>query len=149
MFNPVAPYRYLLPTIYWFMTNIANSDLFVCGCQTCISLHGRLVQETSKSGHHCRGSEGFDTICTAVCNRRDSSTACRLCRLEPFPPFLIIFPHHMSIPSQSITSNDIFNRPNSNQPSQLFTYLSVFHGDTTHPSYHLRLCSFKHQPDIN
>ena len=25
----------------------------------------------------------FDTICTAVCDRCDSSTACRLCRLEP------------------------------------------------------------------
>ena len=27
--------------------------------------------------------EGFDTICTAVCNRCDRYTACRLCRLEP------------------------------------------------------------------
>ena len=29
-----------------------------------------------------RGAGGLDTICTAVCNRRDSSTACRLCRLS-------------------------------------------------------------------
>ena len=29
------------------------------------------------------GVGGFDTICTAVCNRSDSSPACRLCRLEP------------------------------------------------------------------
>ena len=27
-------------------------------------------------------TRGFDTICTAVCNRLDSSTACRLCRLQ-------------------------------------------------------------------
>ena len=31
-----------------------------------------------------KGKSGrFDTICTAVCDRCDSSTACRLCRLEP------------------------------------------------------------------
>ena len=29
------------------------------------------------------GKGGFDTICTAVCDRCDSSTVCRLCRLEP------------------------------------------------------------------
>ena len=34
VFNPVAPYRYLLPTVYLFMADIANSDLFVCGCRT-------------------------------------------------------------------------------------------------------------------
>ena len=27
----VAPYRYLLPTMYLFMADIANPDLFVCG----------------------------------------------------------------------------------------------------------------------
>ena len=29
------------------------------------------------------GAGGFDTICTAVCNHRDSSTDCRMCRLVP------------------------------------------------------------------
>ena len=38
MFNPVAPYRYLLPTMYLFMADIANPDLFVCGCRTWICL---------------------------------------------------------------------------------------------------------------
>ena len=35
VFNPVAPYRYLLPTMYLFMTDITYPELFVCGCQTC------------------------------------------------------------------------------------------------------------------
>ena len=32
--NPVAPYRYRLPTVYLFMVDIANPDLFVCSCRT-------------------------------------------------------------------------------------------------------------------
>ena len=44
--------------------------------------HGRLGQKTV-NGPLLRGAGGFDTICTAVCDRCDSSTACRLCRLEP------------------------------------------------------------------
>ena len=31
VFDPVAHYRYLLPIMYLFMADIANSDLFVCG----------------------------------------------------------------------------------------------------------------------
>ena len=30
MFNPVAPYGYLLPNVYLFMADIASPDLFVC-----------------------------------------------------------------------------------------------------------------------
>ena len=32
--NPVAPYGYLLPTVYLFMADIVNPDLFACGRQT-------------------------------------------------------------------------------------------------------------------
>ena len=80
------------------MVDIANPDLFVCGCQTWICLditlfmrssashpagqHGRCAQKTGKLGPPLLGVGGFDTICTAVCNHCDSSTACRLCRLE-------------------------------------------------------------------
>ena len=32
MFNAVAPYRYLIPTIYLPLSDIENPDLFVCGC---------------------------------------------------------------------------------------------------------------------
>ena len=38
VFNPVAPYGYLLPTVYLFMADIVNLDLFVCGCRTCVCL---------------------------------------------------------------------------------------------------------------
>ena len=38
MFNPVAHYGYLLPTVYLFMADISNTDLFMCGCRTWICL---------------------------------------------------------------------------------------------------------------
>ena len=38
MFNPVVLYRYLLPTMYLFMADIANPDLFGCRCRTWICL---------------------------------------------------------------------------------------------------------------
>ena len=38
MFKHVAPYQYLLPTMYLFMADIANPYLFVCGCRTWICL---------------------------------------------------------------------------------------------------------------
>ena len=60
MFNPVAPYGYLLLTVYLFMADIAK-----------------------KIGPPLLRAGGFDTICTAVCNRCDSSSTCRPCRLEP------------------------------------------------------------------
>ena len=45
--------------------------------------------------------------------------------------------HHMSIPSQSATSNDSCDRLNSNQPSQFFTCPSVFHGNVL-PSFRFK-----------
>ena len=47
------------------------------------SPHDRLSQNKWEIGPPLLGARGFDTICTAVCNLRDSSTAWRLCRLEP------------------------------------------------------------------
>ena len=59
VFNNVAPYEVLLSTVYLFMADIANPDLFLCGCRTSTSHtfmrsiarnpagpHGRLVQKT-------------------------------------------------------------------------------------------------------
>ena len=46
VFNPVAPYRYLLSTVYLFRADIANPDLFVCSCCTWICLEiTRLYEE--------------------------------------------------------------------------------------------------------
>ena len=51
VFNPVAPYRYILPTVYLFMPDIENQDLFVCCCRTWICLDiTRLYEEKSSSG---------------------------------------------------------------------------------------------------
>ena len=38
VFNPVAPYRYLLATVYLSVTDIVNPDLFAC-CRTWTSLN--------------------------------------------------------------------------------------------------------------
>ena len=38
MFNPGAPNRYRLPTVYLSVSDIANSDLLVCGCRNWNSL---------------------------------------------------------------------------------------------------------------
>ena len=74
VFNPVAPYGYLLPNVYLFMADIANPDLFVCVCRTWICLDiTRFYDEqrqpsngsawpacpkNGKSGSHCCGREG-------------------------------------------------------------------------------------------
>ena len=50
VFNPVAPYGYLLPTVYLFM-DIANPDLFVCGCCSWICLDiTRFYEEQPSNG---------------------------------------------------------------------------------------------------
>ena len=38
VFNPVAPYGYLLPNMYSFIADIAYPDLFVCCYRTWINL---------------------------------------------------------------------------------------------------------------
>ena len=53
MFNPVAPYQYLLPNLYLSVADIANPDLFVCGSQTWISLDIVCFYE-----EHCQPSNG-------------------------------------------------------------------------------------------
>ena len=53
MFNPVAPYRYLLPNLYLSMADIANPDLFACGSRIWISLDIAHFYED-----HCQPSSG-------------------------------------------------------------------------------------------
>ena len=79
VFNPVAPYGYLLPTVYLFIADIANPYLFVCGCLTWICLDITCFYEEEhqpSSGSNktinlapIAGAGGFDTICTAVCHQ--------------------------------------------------------------------------------
>ena len=42
--------------------------------------------------HVCVGVGGFDTNCTAVCILCDSSTTCRLCRLEQQHIASLVYP---------------------------------------------------------
>ena len=53
MFNPMEPYRYLLPNLYLSVADITNPDLFARGSWTWISLDiARLYEE------HCQLSSG-------------------------------------------------------------------------------------------
>ena len=38
VFNPVAPFRYLLANMYLSVADIANPDFLGCYCRTCINL---------------------------------------------------------------------------------------------------------------
>ena len=53
MFNHVAPYRYLLPNLYFSVVDIANPDLLACGIRTWISLDIVRFHE-----EHCQPSSG-------------------------------------------------------------------------------------------
>ena len=78
VFNPVAPYGYLLPNMYLFIAVITNPDSFVRCCRTWMSLDITRFCENQRqpSSGSQLGAGRFDTICTAVCDRCDSSTAC-------------------------------------------------------------------------
>ena len=53
VFNPVAPYRYLLPNLYLSVADIVNPDFFACSSRTWISLNiARFYEE------HCHPSRG-------------------------------------------------------------------------------------------
>ena len=53
VFNPVAPFRYLLPNLYLSVANIAIPDLIACGSRSSISLDiARFYEE------HCQPSCG-------------------------------------------------------------------------------------------
>ena len=115
VFNPVAPYGYLLSDMYLFMAEtqiqtclfkvvgpglVSTSPAFVSSSAS----HpagplGRHAQENGKSGTHCWGREGrFDTICTAASVCCDSPplvgriiwTGCSAPIMLPIPTILII-----------------------------------------------------------
>ena len=73
----------------WMISQIQTC--LCVGCRTSICLKithfyedqcQPYIGQNGKSGAIV-GTRGFDTICTAVCNRCDSSTACMLCCLVP------------------------------------------------------------------
>ena len=98
MFNPVAPYRYLLSNLYLSVEDIANPDLFVCGSRTWISLDiarfyeehcqpssGSAWQDCPKNGNRAPiagGGRGRQNLHSGLPDHCDSSTVCRLCLLH-------------------------------------------------------------------
>ena len=95
MFNPVSPYRYLLPNLYLSGADIANPDSFPCGSRTWISLNivrfyeehcqpssGSAGPDFPKNSNRAGGGRGRQYV-QGLPDRCDSSTACMLCRLEP------------------------------------------------------------------
>ena len=74
VFNPVAPYGYLLSDMYLFMADITNPDFLVLSCRTWIGLDitrfceqqrqpssgsaWPACQKNGKSGPHCWGRGG-------------------------------------------------------------------------------------------
>ena len=90
--NPVAPYRYLLPSLYLSVADIANPDWFACGSRTWISLD--IARFYEQHFHLSSGSawpacpknsnrEGSTQCVQGLPDHCDSTTACRLCRLKP------------------------------------------------------------------
>ena len=88
---------YFLTCIY-LQQILQIQTLIVCCCQTWISLDiTNFCEQHRQPSSGCAwpacpkktvnlapiGVVGFDTICTIVYDRSDSSTACRLCCLEP------------------------------------------------------------------
>ena len=96
MFKLVAPYGYLLLTApcicLWQISQIQTCLRVVVG-PGFVSISSAFMRSTTSHpvGPHVRlvpkmvnrapiaGREVFDTICTTVCNRWDSCTACSLC----------------------------------------------------------------------
>ena len=74
MFNPVAPYRYLLPNVCLSVADIANPDFLGCCCLTCFSLDiARFYEEQCQPSNGSvwpagpKTVGGVATICTADC----------------------------------------------------------------------------------
>ena len=71
MLYHVAPYGYLLPTVYMSVAGIANPNLLACSCRTWISLYiARFYEEQwqsfSGSAWPKNGTGEVDTICTSL-----------------------------------------------------------------------------------
>ena len=83
MFNPVAPYRYMLHNLCLSVADIANSDLFACGSRTWISIDiARFYEERCQPSHYWE-RKGSTQFAPGSLDRCDSYIACRMCCLEP------------------------------------------------------------------
>ena len=97
MFNPVAPYRYLLPNLYLSVADIANPDLLAFVGPGFISTSHAFMRGSASHpsgphdwlaqkrylGPHCWGREGSTQFAQGLPDHCDSYPACRQSRLEP------------------------------------------------------------------
>ena len=109
--------------------------------------HGRHAKNDGKSGTHCWGREGstqfahqFLFAVTAPplvgCVVWSQPSAFNSILHTFLHPVLITCPYQLSLPL-------LMKVVIGSTPTSLLNSLFVFHGDTTHPSNHLHLCSFK------
>ena len=63
VFNPVAPYGYLLSDMYLFMAHITNPDLFVLSCRT---LFGLDITRFCEQQHQPSSCEMSTTVCACA-----------------------------------------------------------------------------------
>ena len=108
MFNSVTPYRYLLPTMYLSVADIANPDLLVCGRRTWISLDSARIYEEQcqpsigSAWPDCRETvnraliaddrRGQHNLHSGLPDYCDSSTVCMPFCLESIHSLLLL--HH-------------------------------------------------------
>ena len=147
----VVTYGHLLPTVYLFMADIANPDLFVSGCRTWICLDITRIYEEQRqpsSGSAWPACPktvnrapifgvGVSTLYTAVCIRCDSFITCMLCSLEPvasshphYSTFTLQTYHHPeyrfgSWPTQMISPSHVHthtSRSAANKYTQPYTH---------------------------
>ena len=98
MFNHVSPYRYRLLTVYLYVGDNGNADLFACGCRTWIvstspafmrssashpaGPQGLLSPKTVNRASIAVGGKYLHNLHISCQNLCDSSTTSKLCLLE-------------------------------------------------------------------
>ena len=101
-----------------FGTLVGVSVLNVIWCE--LLMTSAISCPLLSSVYECQGVEcAFTSLVSGMFGLLPST----LISIHIFHPVFIIFPHHMSIPSQPTTSNDSCDWFNFNQVHQLFTSL--------------------------
>ena len=81
--HPVAPYRYLLPTVYLFVADIVNLELFSCVTWICLNIT-RFYEEQCQpsSGAVWPTCQKWQIGSPLLVSTQFAQQSCRLCELE-------------------------------------------------------------------
>ena len=101
MFNPVTTYGYMLPTMYLFVTDIANPDLFACGCRTSICLdiirfHEEQCHPSSGSAWPACTKQTVNWVLIAGAGGINTLVGCVVCSLTILLSFCVQRMQHYS-----------------------------------------------------